>query len=751
VQFAFDPTPKKSAKGLRKRALKKVADGYSGPYGYEEDARTPDWTQHYECQACGRMLEGLVCPEDGMDDVIDLLAHFPSLEEERRWERQQMGITGSLTTNRSQLFVAAAKQQVTNAHFAELDGDICGEESGEWFGSSFNGPGKNIESEVCTKAKGHDGWHSGGGSTWAPKSAKRKRAFSAPGDDDSILSAGDLCPFCYRGNLRGDSSDGDLECNHCGEVFTAGVLEMAASRKTALQTSCETCGLDIEGDADYPEGEWRDRGNNTHCPSFAGYDQDGVSQYRGEGIEHTPYDPFLAKRKTASGNWVETDTTYPGEWTFFDESGKSGLVQYVARNEVYEWAIFDAYNDFVTDGIAGDFGSAQKAVEDFISSGRTASRRTARRKIASVTPGYYLVGRASNIIEGPFGSLVQAEARQPEVKAAAIEYKSGIEDPQWDAYKPQPFPYGLNTVNGSRRKTANPFVEREVTVFSDVWRRKDAETFLKALQDNIYLSMDVISEKAGGVVPVDGYLPVYEHDELWQEAVLANGGKGWNEAYRDEMKRALSIRTASRKTADASDHGESTSCYSGYHEKCNDKGCQCYCHPVTSSRKTANSLDWDMEFTDDTNQWRWTEDGYVAVIEQQGGTYEYWVEDTDGYVLDSGDLAYDLSEAKDYAHDSLKAFTGSRKTAANEGVPFRAPTSSRKTAGYRTEDGWFTDDETSNDTYYCDICGFDHVGPCPDDNNEQDYGWEEPYGYEDYEPSPYDGTYSEASRNGGRN
>ena len=32
-------------------------------------------------------------------------------------------------------------------------------------------------------------------------------------------------------------------------------------------TCCRHCGLDIEGLAPYRRGEWRDRGNNTSCPS----------------------------------------------------------------------------------------------------------------------------------------------------------------------------------------------------------------------------------------------------------------------------------------------------------------------------------------------------------------------------------------------------------------------------------------------------------------------------------------------------
>ena len=87
--------------------------------------------------------------------------------------------------------------------------------------------------------------------------------------------------------------------------------------------------------------------------------------------------------------------------------------------------------------------------------GQTVSATASRKTASAITPGYYLVGHSGNPIEGPFASLVLAEARQPDVKAAAIEYHSGVEDPQWESMKAQPFPYGLNTVNGSRKTSSS--------------------------------------------------------------------------------------------------------------------------------------------------------------------------------------------------------------------------------------------------------------------------------------------------------
>lgn len=45
------------------------------------------------------------------------------------------------------------------------------------------------------------------------------------------------------------------------------------------QTSCRYCEQDIENHSPYRAGEWRDRGNNTHCPTPEG----------DAGLTHAPY------------------------------------------------------------------------------------------------------------------------------------------------------------------------------------------------------------------------------------------------------------------------------------------------------------------------------------------------------------------------------------------------------------------------------------------------------------------------------
>jgi len=51
------------------------------------------------------------------------------------------------------------------------------------------------------------------------------------------------------------------------------------------QTACRECGHDIKY---HGKGVWIDRGANTTCPEFIGYDTDGIPQYRKATIKHKP-------------------------------------------------------------------------------------------------------------------------------------------------------------------------------------------------------------------------------------------------------------------------------------------------------------------------------------------------------------------------------------------------------------------------------------------------------------------------------
>jgi hypothetical protein len=78
-----------------------------------------------------------------------------------------------------------------------------------------------------------------------------------------------------------DDGKGNRAYNPHGRMCNPGVR----------QTSCRHCGLDIEGIAPYRRGEWRDRGNNTHCP---------------DGKLHAPYIEHRRGQKNPPRGTVDT-------------------------------------------------------------------------------------------------------------------------------------------------------------------------------------------------------------------------------------------------------------------------------------------------------------------------------------------------------------------------------------------------------------------------------------------------------------
>ena len=639
MQFAFEPKPKnvkpKANRRLSQQASRKSAGGYSGPYGYEEDGRTPDWTQHYQCLVCGRMLEGLVCPEDGSDNVVDLMGHTSSLtgnlplERLARLQKQAFAehideavdtrAVGPRIAKRKTAYLtvedaiaAAQKELSTRRQFnsdqgydamkidswpiyavptrAEANGVIFDDEGGyrfdnakdEWnpngrFGNPVaivNADGSVQRFSSRRKTAISDGY-------WAAVDAQIEQLKSARSSADVIRILGPE-----------SASSGDAFFNGEGDEMEGALLD--AGWRTYRYEAPYYWVMKA------PDG------------SLITYTEGDVS--KGDDANVGPKE---SRRKTAAASPKYSDIIAQ-----FDDLQNSLF----RRRQDTNMTSFEQLR--VERDVMNVIHQAKQAfVNIYNSDGRFGSRKT-----AATAPGYYLVGRASNIIEGPFVSLVQAEARQPEVKAAAIEYKSGVEDPQWESMKAQPFPYGLNTVNGSRRKVANQYVEKR----GDKW---------------------VVTQKGTGKV-------LSTHDT--KEKAEAS--------FRAMM---VNKHGGSRKTAD-------------------------------------NSLDWNSQFVNGTQQWRWQEDGYVAVVEEQGAdSYEYWIEDEQGYVLDSGDIADWLPDAMDYAHDSLKQFTGSRKRA------------------YYTDGngGQYEDDSWGPDTRIgCSGCGWSGTAKEADGSNDPSY-FHGPYFY----------------------
>jgi hypothetical protein len=137
---------------------------------------------------------------------------------------------------------------------------------------------------------------------------------------------------------------------------------------------------------------------------------------------------------------------------------------------------------------------------------KNASNQSGGTWKTAIAAGYYLVGPNGAPAAGPFDTMSQAEAQVGTTRAAAIEYKSGVEDPEWNALRPKPFPYGMNTVNGS--KTAEYHYIRENGGKYEIWQkgtgktlsthdsRGEAESAFRAMESHMHGG-----SKTSGVMP----------------------------------------------------------------------------------------------------------------------------------------------------------------------------------------------------------------------------------------------------------
>lgn len=74
------------------------------------------------------------------------------------------------------------------------------------------------------------------------------------------------------------------------------------------QDSCRHCGHDVEGAG----RNWRDRGGDTQCPAFCGYDQDGVSIFK--------------RRRKHMAQPFYTMPIRPTRWRYLNQWGRTEIL-----------------------------------------------------------------------------------------------------------------------------------------------------------------------------------------------------------------------------------------------------------------------------------------------------------------------------------------------------------------------------------------------------------------------------------------
>ena len=87
---------------------------------------------------------------------------------------------------------------------------------------------------------------------------------------DHIITVKASLAFEIEIKISGHDRNGIKEMLHqmFNDSLTMSLIGCVA--RTVIHTACKHCDQDIEGIAPFNYGEWRDRGNNRHCPTKQG-------------------------------------------------------------------------------------------------------------------------------------------------------------------------------------------------------------------------------------------------------------------------------------------------------------------------------------------------------------------------------------------------------------------------------------------------------------------------------------------------
>ena len=371
-----------------------------------------------------------------------------------------------------------------------------------------------------------------------------------PGDDRETLP---VMPYDEWEESQEPAYDDDYDDSDYGD-YPGGSNWSEASRRTAG----EIPGPWDTGDFRVPEGQATYHAHYA-CPGhdiyihwynpdndLAGVYDTGESPIRRHkfmtlaevkaagGVEDTSFKPtklidlapgaYMGSKKTATdlpftkddqGRWIP-----PGDPRIDGETG----------DVTHDWITCGNCGRTWDDSVVTGITPAPGAMCPFCNANAVeASRKTA----AQEAPGYYVVSRTGASVAGPFATISDAAPSLIANRGAAVEYHSGIPAPaDWAATKAKPFPYGTNTVNGSRKTAAWYVIQRGTGVVSpggpyDTQADADAAAGAANAQygTNEYLSSDLNQSDpqaqqgaAGGAAApmVDKTASVWDNS-LWDE------------------------------------------------------------------------------------------------------------------------------------------------------------------------------------------------------------------------------------------
>jgi hypothetical protein len=252
-----------------------------------------------------------------------------------------------------------------------------------------------------------------------------------------------VCPWCESTSVRPRSSNYSNDkavCRDCGGQGAIG----------AFKTSSKTAGDDYPDSPDPREGGDQFNRHERGAPRESCPGCSGRGFITGKGFNGGP--PTCP---ACSGTGYKT----------------SSLTVTAADPEDYDDEDWEEYRRGHASGKSGE--SLRDSATEPFANGHFDGRRghpvdgpdkTSSLTVTAKEVGYYVVSRNGVPISGPYATRSDAAPNMIEQRGAAVMFIGPGNSSEWDALKAKQFPFGLNTVNGSRKEAyeqygENPYLE----------------------------------------------------------------------------------------------------------------------------------------------------------------------------------------------------------------------------------------------------------------------------------------------------
>jgi hypothetical protein len=239
--------------------------------------------------------------------------------------------------------------------------------------------------------------------------AQREKHAFVPNDDWTGHGADGTCKRCgrYQSHVIHERR---TAASHTALSYDDPNRDRATQPMLGDQTACKICGQDIEyhgADGKPKPGDWIDRGGNSTCGTFAGYDENGVTQRRAEGQKHEPYSDFATASRRVGVSLDDIKNT-SNDWKRVTWRMPDGSYEFTQRL-MHRPGYGDENGErFTSADTGGEYWIKPEHIQKIEDDGPTTSDERRGRRLSSRTAKYYSGNSPSDLksnLEADFGPL----------------------------------------------------------------------------------------------------------------------------------------------------------------------------------------------------------------------------------------------------------------------------------------------------------------------------------------------------------